>query len=53
MPGALRELLVSEGAARELGERGRAVFAEQAGATGRTVEALLEVMGAGSGRRSG
>ncbi len=53
MPGALGELLVSEDAARELGERGRAVFAEQAGATGRTLEALLEVMGSGSGRRSG
>ncbi|GAC1356359.1 MAG: hypothetical protein NVSMB3_02570 [Acidobacteriaceae bacterium] len=40
----MRELLRDVDAARELGERGRAVFAEQAGATERTVVELLALL---------
>ena len=45
MPGALSELLGDEAEARLLGERGRAVFAEQTGATARTLEELLRIAG--------
>jgi hypothetical protein len=41
LEGALVELLEDDGG---LGERGQAVFEGQAGATGRTLEALLEVL---------
>jgi 3-deoxy-D-manno-octulosonic-acid transferase len=41
---ALVELLRDREAARALGERGRRVFEEQQGATGRTVAALLELL---------
>jgi 3-deoxy-D-manno-octulosonic-acid transferase len=40
----LIELLTDGEAARALGERGRQVFEEQSGATGRTVAALVELM---------
>jgi 3-deoxy-D-manno-octulosonic-acid transferase len=42
---AMVEMLRDEVAARALGERGRAVFEAQAGATARTVEALLGLLG--------
>jgi 3-deoxy-D-manno-octulosonic-acid transferase len=42
---AMVEMLKDEGAARAMGERGRAVFEAQAGATARTVEALMELLG--------
>ena len=45
MPMALRDLLRDEVEARALGGRGGAVFAEQSGATERTVEELLRVLG--------
>ncbi len=41
---ALGELLGDREAARALGERGRRVFEEQQGATGRTVAALVEMV---------
>ena len=41
----LVDLLTDREAARAMGERGRRVFEEQQGATTRTVEALLELMG--------
>jgi 3-deoxy-D-manno-octulosonic-acid transferase len=43
--GAMVEMLGDEGAPRAMGERGRAVFKAQAGATARTVEALMELLG--------
>lgn len=43
---ALIELLTDRAAAAEMGARARQVFHEQAGATGRTVNALAEVLGA-------
>lgn len=52
MPVVLLELLRDEVGARAMGERGRAVFAEQSGATGRTVQELLKVLGSvGTERR--
>ena len=45
--GALTELLTDHAAAKALGERGRSVFQSQAGATGRTVEALMGLLGVG------
>jgi 3-deoxy-D-manno-octulosonic-acid transferase len=42
---AMMEMLRDEVAARALGERGRAVFEAQAGATARTVEALMGLLG--------
>ena len=44
---ALTELLTDHAAAKALGERGRSVFQSQAGATGRTVEALMGLLGVG------
>jgi 3-deoxy-D-manno-octulosonic-acid transferase len=41
---ALRELLRDQEGARAFGERGRRVFEEQQGATGRTVAALLQLL---------
>jgi 3-deoxy-D-manno-octulosonic-acid transferase len=41
----LVEMLRNESAARALGERGRMVFEAQAGATARTVAALMELLG--------
>jgi 3-deoxy-D-manno-octulosonic-acid transferase len=41
---AMVEMLRDEGAARAMGERGRGVFEAQAGATARTVEALMELL---------
>jgi 3-deoxy-D-manno-octulosonic-acid transferase len=41
---ALIDLLQHEDEARRMGARGREVFAAEAGATGRTVEALLELL---------
>jgi 3-deoxy-D-manno-octulosonic-acid transferase len=43
----LVELMTDTAAAKAMGERGRAVFQAQAGATGRTMEALLELMAVG------
>ena len=40
----LAGMLRDEDAARALGERGRAVFEAEAGATARTVRALMELM---------
>lgn len=45
MPAMLRNLLRDEAGAAALGERGRAVFAEQAGATERTVQELARMLG--------
>jgi 3-deoxy-D-manno-octulosonic-acid transferase len=42
---AFRELLTDREAARAMGERGRRVFEAQSGATGRAVEALVELVG--------
>jgi 3-deoxy-D-manno-octulosonic-acid transferase len=42
---AMVEMLGDEAAARALGKRGRAVFEAQAGATARTVEALMGLLG--------
>ena len=53
MPGVLGDLLREESEARALGQRGRAVFAEQAGATGRTVEVLAGADGAGRATSGG
>jgi 3-deoxy-D-manno-octulosonic-acid transferase len=44
LAGALVDLLTKSDEAREVGESGRAVFGAQAGATRRTVEAVLGVM---------
>lgn len=44
---ALRDLMADEEAARGLGERGRGVFAAEAGATTRTVKELLGLLGDG------
>ncbi len=44
MPGTLRDLLSDPAEARALGERGRAVFAERAGATARTVKELVTIL---------
>jgi len=44
LAGVLAELLRDEDKARTLGERARKVFEEQAGATGRSVKALREVL---------
>ena len=41
----LTGLLTNGGEARAMGERARKVFEEQAGATARSVEALLEILG--------
>jgi len=41
---AMIGLLTDEARAREMGERGRTVFTAQAGATGRTIEALLGLL---------
>jgi 3-deoxy-D-manno-octulosonic-acid transferase len=52
----LLELLTERAGARALGERGRRVFEQQQGATGRTVTALLELLegqGAGEGQGVG
>jgi 3-deoxy-D-manno-octulosonic-acid transferase len=43
--GAMVEMLRDEGEAHAMGARGRAVFEAQAGATVRTVEALMELLG--------
>jgi len=43
---ALTELLADPEAAKAMGERGRRVFEQQQGATGRAVEALFELVGA-------
>jgi 3-deoxy-D-manno-octulosonic-acid transferase len=48
---AMVEMLRDESAARAMGERGRAVFEAQAGATARTVEALMELLGETAVRR--
>jgi 3-deoxy-D-manno-octulosonic-acid transferase len=48
---AMVEMLKDEGAARAMGERGRAVFEAQAGATARTVDALMELLGETAVRR--
>jgi len=49
--GVIAELLVEQdsggGAARAMGERARAVFEQQSGATGRCVEAIASLLGAG------
>ena len=42
---ALSDLLTNREAAKELGERGRAVFEAQSGATARTVAGLMELIG--------
>lgn len=47
--GVLAELLTNVDEARAMGERARRVFAEQAGATGRSVEALSEFLKASAG----
>jgi 3-deoxy-D-manno-octulosonic-acid transferase len=46
---ALIELLEDGSAAEAMGERARQVFLSQAGATGRTVDALLELLAANQG----
>ncbi len=43
--GTIAGMLVDREAARAVGERGRAVFEAQSGATGRTVAALMEMLG--------
>jgi 3-deoxy-D-manno-octulosonic-acid transferase len=49
--GVIAELLVEQdsggGAARAMGERARAVFEQQSGATARCVEAIASLLGAG------
>lgn len=45
LAGTIAGMLVDREAARAMGERGRAVFEAQAGATGRTVTALMEMLG--------
>ncbi len=47
MPRVLGELLRDEAGARAMGERGKSVFRTEAGATERTVEELLGLMGSG------
>jgi 3-deoxy-D-manno-octulosonic-acid transferase len=50
LAGVIGELLTDREAARAMGERGRAVFEAQSGATGRAVEALAGLVGrAGEG----
>jgi 3-deoxy-D-manno-octulosonic-acid transferase len=44
LAGVLIELLRDRAAAEAMGERGRQVFDQQAGATGRCVEALRELL---------
>lgn len=53
MPMALRELLRDDAEAQAQGERGLAVFGEQAGATARTVGELLRVLGPVGTERQG
>jgi 3-deoxy-D-manno-octulosonic-acid transferase len=48
---AMVEMLQEEGEARAMGWRGRVVFEAQAGATARTVEALMELLGETAVRR--
>lgn len=45
MRAALDRLLSDESAAKAMGERGRKVFQSEAGATGRSVDALLKLIG--------
>lgn len=45
----LMDVIADADAARAMGERGRRIFEEQQGATARTVEALLQLIGAGAG----
>ena len=45
LEGTITGMLMDREAARAVGERGRAVFEAQAGATGRTVAALMEMLG--------
>jgi 3-deoxy-D-manno-octulosonic-acid transferase len=47
LEGALVEMLTDRNGAKAMGERGRRVFEAQAGATGRTIEALMGLMGRG------
>ena len=47
LAGALVELMTDTAIAKAMGERGRSVFEAQAGATGRTMDALLELMAVG------
>jgi 3-deoxy-D-manno-octulosonic-acid transferase len=49
LAGALTAVLCDTDSARELGERGRRVFAEQAGATERTVAMILSILKARGG----
>ena len=53
LAGALGELLTHEDEARAMGQRGRRVFEEQAGATGRSVEAIQYVLGVPAGNAMG
>jgi 3-deoxy-D-manno-octulosonic-acid transferase len=48
---AMVEMLKDKGAARAKGEQGRSVFEAQAGATARTVDALMELLGETAVRR--
>jgi len=52
LAGAITYLLSDERAATAMGERGRQVFEEQAGATARTVTALRAVLGEDLSRKS-
>jgi 3-deoxy-D-manno-octulosonic-acid transferase len=45
---ALRELLTDRESAKAMGERGRRVFEQEQGATGRAVEAVVEMVRAGA-----
>jgi 3-deoxy-D-manno-octulosonic-acid transferase len=47
LEGALVEMLTDRNGAKAMGKRGRRVFEAQAGATGRTIEALMGLMGRG------
>ena len=49
LSGALVELMTERAAAEAMGARGRAVFEAQSGATGRTVTALMELLGVRGG----
>ena len=52
IPSTFQQLLTNENAAREMGARARKVFESDAGATEAAADALLEIVGLGTGVRS-
>jgi 3-deoxy-D-manno-octulosonic-acid transferase len=51
IPSTFQQLLTNENAAREMGARARKVFESDAGGTEAAADALLEIVGLGTGVR--